>query len=392
MAIVHPDFIQDIREFGADDLSACFNCGNCTATCSLTDQNNSFPRKLIRYSILGLEDEIKSSIDPWLCYYCGDCSSSCPRQADPGNLMMAVRRYLIASYDWTGLSKKLYTSKIWEIGVIGFISLSVLFLFIFFHGPMATDLTSQGGVKLNTFAPSRIIELVDWTVAGFLSFFLLSNILNMYFKIVNRRKDIKIPLKLYVTEFYQLIVHFITQRNFSKCDTEKVSFITKVKNGNYTYWLIHFLLMSSYVILFTMIVGFLGWFQTDIIHPWYYPQRIFGYYSTIGLLIGIIYFSALRFKRENEKSKKSHFTDWTFLLLLFLTATTGILVHLFRVNGMPMATYYTYVVHLMVLFPMLIVEVPFSKWSHLAYRPFAIYFSNLINKAAEPAVVKKSKS
>jgi quinone-modifying oxidoreductase subunit QmoC len=30
-----------------------------------------------------------------------------------------------------------------------------------------------------------------------------------------------------------------------------------------------------------------------------------------------------------------------------------------------------------VLVPMLAVEVPFSKWSHLAYRPFAIYFSEL---------------
>jgi hypothetical protein len=26
---------------------------------------------------------------------------------------------------------------------------------------------------------------------------------------------------------------------------------------------------------------------------------------------------------------------------------------------------------------MLVVEVPFSKWSHLAYRPFAIYFAHL---------------
>jgi hypothetical protein len=27
--------------------------------------------------------------------------------------------------------------------------------------------------------------------------------------------------------------------------------------------------------------------------------------------------------------------------------------------------------------PMLVVEVPFSKWSHLAYRPLAMYFARL---------------
>jgi quinone-modifying oxidoreductase subunit QmoC len=48
---------------------------------------------------------------------------------------------------------------------------------------------------------------------------------------------------------------------------------------------------------------------------------------------------------------------------------------------MPVATYYTYVIHLMCLVPMLTIEVPFSKWSHLAYRPFAVYFANLKKSA-----------
>lgn len=381
MAKLNPDFSSEIKKFGAIDFDACYNCGNCTAICALSDGNNSFPRKLIRYSVLGLESEIQSSVDPWLCYYCGDCSETCPRQADPGNLMMATRRYLMSKYDWTGISKKINTSKIWEISILSMISLAVLLVFVFFHGEMTTELTSEGGVKLNTFAPWQSVEMADWIMAGFLSFFLLTNIFNMYLKIVKSRKDLKIPFKLYVTGLYEMVTHFTTQRNFSKCDTEKTSFLEKVKKGSYTYWLVHFLLMSSYVILFIMIVGFLGWFQTDTVHTWYYPQRLLGYYTTIGLITGIVYFSILRIKKKNEKSKKSHYTDWTFLILLFFTAITGILLHFFRINGMPYLTYYTYVIHLMILFPMLIIEVPFSKWSHLAYRPFAIYFSNLINAA-----------
>jgi hypothetical protein len=30
---------------------------------------------------------------------------------------------------------------------------------------------------------------------------------------------------------------------------------------------------------------------------------------------------------------------------------------------------------------MLVLEVPFGKWSHLAYRPFAIYFEMIKEKA-----------
>jgi quinone-modifying oxidoreductase subunit QmoC len=67
--------------------------------------------------------------------------------------------------------------------------------------------------------------------------------------------------------------------------------------------------------------------------------------------------------------------------MLFLTTLTGILVHIFRISGMVPQTYYTFVIHLAILVPMLVVEVPFSKWSHLAYRPFATYFYNLINSA-----------
>jgi len=145
----------------------------------------------------------------------------------------------------------------------------------------------------------------------------------------------------------------------------------------------HFLLMTGYVVLFTMIVGFLGWFQTENIYPWWHPQRLLGYYATFGLTVGSIYFAVHRYKKIQQKSKNSHYTDWTFLILLFTTTITGILVHIFRINGMAYPTYYMYVFHLMVLFPMLMIEVPFSKWSHLAYRPFAIYFNKLIIVAKE---------
>ena len=377
MSKINPGFANELKEFGAIDLHACFNCGNCTAVCSLSDEDNSFPRKMVRLSVLGLEDEIQNSVDPWLCYYCGECSETCPKQANPGELMMSLRRYLTSKYDWTGLAKKLYTSKVWEFGSILFLAAIILVLFIFFHGPMTTVLTADGGVQLNTFAPWKQIEIGDWTMAGLLAFFLLSNVFNMYLKIVRSNKGLKIPIKLYFTEIFKPIFHAVTQWQFSKCDQLE----TKKKINFSLFWIAHLLLMSSYALMLILIVVFLGWFQTDNIYEWWHPQRILGYYATIGLIVGLVYFSYSRIKKNQEKSKHSHVTDWTFLVLLFLTTITGILVHIFRIYGMPYPTYYIYVIHIIVLFPMLMIEVPFSKWSHLAYRPFALYFNNVVNAA-----------
>ena len=40
-------------------------------------------------------------------------------------------------------------------------------------------------------------------------------------------------------------------------------------------------------------------------------------------------------------------------------------------SGNDVAANVIYVVHMMGVVPMLVLEVPFSKWAHLAYRPLA---------------------
>jgi quinone-modifying oxidoreductase subunit QmoC len=363
---INPDLFQNLEKFGAKEWTQCYHCGNCTAICPLTDKTALFPRKPIKLLQLGLENELAACAEPWLCYYCGECSEKCPKDANPGEIMMALRRYLTTVYDWTGLSKRINTSKRIEFGLIFILAAFVLLLFLIFHGPLTRELTPEGGVRLNMFAPAEIIHIGDMIMALTVSFFLITNVFHMYLKIVGF--NARIPLYVYVKELYLLVFHFASQWKFRKCDSRN-------------YWIVHWMLMAGYVILFVLIVGFLPWFQTEKIHPWWHPQRILGYYATVALLAGVLYFAYGRIKKVRQHHKFSHFTDWTFLGLLFLTAVTGITVHLFRINGLPYLTYGSYVLHLMVLFPMIMIEVPFSKWSHLAYRPFAIYFAN-IKKAA----------
>lgn len=386
MTRIDTKFASEIEKFGGIDFTACYNCGNCTAVCPLVEEDSSFPRRMLRYTVLGLKDDISESVDPWLCYYCGDCSETCPRQSNPGEIMMALRRYLTSVYDWTGLSRRFYTSKSWELGAVAGFSLLVILLFAIFLPPTADPaglINSDGGVRINSFVEGisserfvSIIEAGDWVMAAIVSFFLLSNIFNMFLKLVVRNRGVKIPLFLYVKEAWNLFYHFGTQIRLSKCKDR-------------TYWVLHWLLMSGYTIMFTFIVIFLPYFQVEEVHPLYHPQRFLGYYATFGILLAIIVWSVQRIKKSGEKHKYSHVSDWLFLILLFFTTLTGILVHIFRISGMVYPTYYTYVIHMAILVPMIMVEVPFSKWSHLAYRPFAMYISNLLASAASRA--KESK-
>ena len=126
--------------------------------------------------------------------------------------------------------------------------------------------------------------------------------------------------------------------------------------------------------MFALVVVFLEWFQTDEIYPITHPQRWVGYYATIVLVWFTLEIIIGRLKKREEIHKFSDLSDWMFPILLCLMALTGIAVHIFRLAGLPMATYYMYSVHLIIAFSWLVVIIPFGKWTHLLYRIFALYF------------------
>ena len=112
---VNPKLIDELEAFGAEDVSKCYHCGNCSAMCPFSKESNIIPRRSMRYLQMGLERNLESSLEPWLCYYCGECSESCPRDAEPGETMMSLRRWLTSRYDFTGISRLFYRSGRFEI-------------------------------------------------------------------------------------------------------------------------------------------------------------------------------------------------------------------------------------------------------------------------------------
>ncbi|KPK21540.1 MAG: hypothetical protein AMK69_21620 [Nitrospira bacterium SG8_3] len=369
---VDPNFMKDLEAFGLKDAKKCYHCGNCTAECPLSTADNPFPRKLVKWAQLGLKDKILKSPEPWLCYYCGSCSDRCPRGADPGETMMAMRRYLTSRYDWTGFARKFYTSERFEIIAVAVVGILIGLALWIFHA----DNPNMEHAHLNSVWPAPAIEIADLIMAGILSFLLLSNTWRcVKFTMGDLLK--KIPLKIYISQARQLILHFVTQLRFAECEDK-------------TQWIIHLLIMTGYSTVFLLVAVFLAggieviglaWepiaFQRDVIYPIWHPMRLLGYYATFAILYGTTYALIGRLKKTKTPYKNSHGTDWMFLILLQLTTLTGIIIHFTRLFDLALTTYILYVIHLMVAIPMLVLEVPFSKWAHLAFRPVIIYLTKV---------------
>jgi len=372
-AQVNTELLEELRKFGAFDVTACFNCGNCTAVCPLSNGDASFPRRIIRYGQIGDRERLLSSKEPWLCYYCGECSQTCPRGANPGEIMMAARRYLTAQYDWTGLSRLMYRSGLWEIAILTLVAVGVVLLFTL-PDSFGFGLLSQSApealstVRLDRFAPKEIVHWGDLVLAAVLTFFLLTNAARMFFRVTQGER---LPLRLYITELPQLILHGLTQMRWKGCEDREA-----IKN-----WLRHLLLVTGYTSMFVLVVIFLPWFQVEdnSIH-W---TSYLGYYATAVLLGATAWMLVDRIRKRGEMFRFSHLSDWLFPILLFLTAITGILVHVLRMLDLAMPTYVMYMVHLAIAVPMLAVEVPFGKWAHLIYRPLAIYVAAVAGKVDE---------
>jgi len=314
-----------------------------------------------------------ADVGPWLCYYCGDCSKNCPRGANPGEAMMALRRYLTGQYDWTGLARRMYRSEIWNIGALVTVALAIVLLFTLPHN-FGFGMLRQAGpaalstVMLDQFAPKGVVHVADGILALLLGLMLLLNAARM---LRAATRGDKIPFGVYVRCLPGLLVQGITQKRWKGCQDP-----VAVKN-----WVRHLALVTGYATIFILVVVFLPWFQVQD-HSFHWSSLL-GYYASAVLLGATGWMMADRWGKRGEMHRFSQLSDWMFPALLFLTALTGVLLNISRLLDHAMATYVMYTVHLAVAVPMLTVEVPFGKWSHLLYRPLALYIASVKRIALE---------
>lgn len=370
MAIrVNPGYIEVLDKFGAEDVQLCYQCGDCSTICSHADNIFKFPRKSMRFLQMGLEEKLETSLEPWLCYYCGQCSEQCPREADPGETMMSLRRWLISRYDITGIAGQFFRSRTREILAVILVAI-LTGAYLLFYGFSFGSIHIYDGE--GAFLPSSFIHIFDLIIGGIMFLFLWLGALRMWYFIMVKGMDIPVPWWLYFQKLFEVPLHYLTQKRYAECEEEITSKI-------YMPWVVHFSLATGYTIMIVLIMLFIVPFQAGPEIHW--SVHIFGYLASIGLTVGCIYFIRQRIhKNDYIQYKKSHSTDWMFVILLLIIVVSGIVQHILHRTGFIEWANITYVVHLMAVIPWFL-RMPFSKWSHLAYRPLAMYFA-AIQKAA----------
>ena len=392
MVVVNPQTIKEIKKYSKNDfnIDACFNCGNCTAICPLSDEKHSFPRMLIRYGQIGLEERLLGNLDIWNCSYCNECSETCPRNATPGEFVAATRKWAIAHYDFTHLSSFLQTNK---FGLLIFsLILAGLSLIVFGLIGDFSVISDQRPIRLfNLFTKEEIEILGILFGLGFGVLVFVTTIRMIYLTLKYENKHLghnqtnltlkeffnNIPL-LVSSGLYILWKEVIKQEEQLKCNTE-----VKTQKPLYkTHWFIHILVMWGFLgLLLATILDMLFKPDSNQFVPFYSPIRLLGIISGLMLIIGTSIILYYRITKPDKYYQKSGIDDIYIPLLLWLIGISGLLITFtFYISAIPASfAYYMFIFHLIVVVVFFVIA-PFTKISHIWIRSVALWIDEFLDR------------
>jgi ferredoxin len=359
MEQVNENVLAEIKKLGAFDLEACYSCGTCSGLCPLSKEAVSFPRRLLRYAQLGLEKRILAAPEPWLCYYCGECSETCPRQAEPAALMMALRRFATRKYSLGRLADAIYSSLA-SVFTWALLSAAAAVAVLLAYDPAKMNLE-----KVDFLSFISLANIHDAGI-GLTAFIVLTAAIQLWILYRNLRRGpgtAPISMKKAVPAAGRALGESVVQKRFGEC-----------ADGLWRR-LAHIGVSWGFMGMFLATLIILGVDYSLLPFPRWVSLAV-GFVSGAACSLGLGYYFYLRLKGKTAVGKYSHPSDWAFLLLLALSILSGYVMLCFRFLNMPMAAYWTFAFHLVVVFDLL-VTFPFSKFAHVIYRPVALWFAGL---------------
>lgn len=85
-------FRREVEETAGTRVSACYQCGKCSAGCPVSFAMEEQPRMIMRLVQLGLKDRALGSSAIWLCASCQTCSTRCPGEVRVAETMDVLRQ------------------------------------------------------------------------------------------------------------------------------------------------------------------------------------------------------------------------------------------------------------------------------------------------------------
>jgi ferredoxin len=361
---VDVNFRNELARFGAGSLIQCFNCGNCTAVCKLSEGETPFPRKLIRYAQLGLKEKLVQSTEPWLCYACGECTATCPRDARPGETMAALRRYAIASFDPTGLAARMYKSTAAMIATT--LALAALLALLLVAMEPAQPLHGW----IFGLVPYQVVHEVGMGVFALLALAVVAGSAALIRKYrrslegVSPFRALPWPGRLRVLK--ELGREILTMKRHAQCDEDETP-----EPWYRTPRAIHYSVMAGFLGLFTasmldfLFIYFLGW-------SWFPPARVLGTISGLVMLYGVGVSIYRRYHGRATDLTGSTLSDWWLLAFLLVLAVTGFWLETAVSFGWRSGVNDAVLLVHTVMAMELVLLVMVTKLAHVIYRPLSL--------------------
>jgi ferredoxin len=381
----------ELQRYGATDISACFSCGTCSATCPMSQTDGTFPRRIIRYAQLGMKDALLGSKELWACYQCGECAETCPTQADPSEFMAATRRYAIASYDKTRLAKTMYTRPI--LATVIAVLLAVLFAGFMYaaRGPMDGEtLAIFEWIPAELIHDTGIVVMILVVLAG------VVGVGSMARGIARREgESVRTVLgsRAALARTGRALGSAIGRESLGQarfreeCEADDVAMAVPWYRRR---WLVHALVVWGFLGLLAATgldygLALLGIKETGTPVPIWYPVRLLGTVAGAALVYGATVLIIDRYRASNRSVKTSTTADWMLLGLLWVTAVTGFVIELaLYLPSAPVWGYWIFLVHVAVAME-LVLLAPFMKLAHAVYRPVALFFVALSRQPVKGA-------
>ncbi len=375
---VDHNLYPELQRFGATDISACYNCGVCTAICPLSVDGASFPRRMSRYAQLGLREKLLSSPELWSCYGCSECTESCPTRADPASFMAAARRYAVASYDRTHLAYLLATSRLFAgVFVVALVGLLAAFMYSV-HRPV--DGTTLAFFE---FVPNDVVHNMGIVAMAVMGVAALIGLIEMVRRVLRGPKSSATKTtagKVAGAAVYAIGTESLAQTRFREdcADGAESGESAPTRPWYSQRWFIHFATMWGFLGLLgaTMLdygLELLGVKATGTPVPIWYPVRLLGTLAGALLIYGTTVLIVRRLRKSDRTSLHSTTSDWTFLLMLWVAGLTGFVLELaLYLPQAPAWGYPMFLLHVGVAMA-LVLLVPFGKFAHVMYRPLALF-------------------
>lgn len=359
------DFIEFVKADSGSDLSICMQCGTCTAVCDLSPEENPFPRKEMIWASWGMSDRLMADEDIWLCHQCGDCSTSCPRDVRPADVMASTRNYAYRYFARPRfLGKWLQSPK-----YLPFLILIPVLIIAGIIALAGTLKIPEGPVDYSHFFPHGWLNGSFSVLVVILVVLMIGSVRRFYsglkangtrLKEGSRHKAQGSRKALGSSGgFLKRIADIMFHRDFRSCTVNKFRYVG------------HFMVFGGFVMLLVVtLFAILATVFFEYPMPFLHPVKILGNIAGLSLATGIVLMAVNRLKNPSG-SKAGQYTDWFFLVNMFLLAISGGIVELARFMDWVPWAYYLYFVHLVLVW-LVIIYLPYTKFAHVIYRTIAM--------------------